>query len=185
MAEEEEEATEGEVAVEPEGPKGAWLKQFVILAVLVLVGQSVVAYFLVTEQIVPGYLEVEAEESGEVIEVKVMKREPVIVEAPVLYSVEEMIVNPQDYYTLRYLNVKMSLGLDAQETLDLIEIDPVVPAKLLEVIRATLNMTSFYEMDEARERVPLRQRLAAEINASGLLKEGSVSNVYFERFVAQ
>jgi flagellar basal body-associated protein FliL len=46
-------------------------------------------------------------------------------------------------------------------------------------------MTSFYEMDEARERVPLRQRLAAEINASGLLKEGSVSNVYFERFVAQ
>ena len=62
---------------------------------------------------------------------------------------------------------------------------PVIPARLVEVVRTTLNMTSFYQMDEARERGPLRKRLAEEINASGVLKEGSVKTVYFQRFVAQ
>jgi flagellar basal body-associated protein FliL len=179
MAEEEEDSPE-----EPEGPKGAWLKQFVILAVLVLAGQSIVAYFLVTEQIVPGYFG-QDDGSEEAIEAKAMKREAVVVEAPILYSVDEMIVNPQDYHILRYLNVKMTLELDAQETLDLVKSDPVIPAKLLEVIRMTMNMTSFFEMDEARERGPLRQKVVSELNASGLLNDGSVDQVYFERFVAQ
>ena len=179
MAEEDENTPE-----EPEGPKGAWLKQFVILAVLVLVGQSIVAYFLVTEQIVPGYFG-QDEGSEEASEAKAMKREAVVVEAPILYSVEEMIVNPQDYHTLRYLNVKMTLELDSQETLDLIKGDPVIPAKMLEVIRMAMNMTSFFEMDGASERGPLRQKVVSEINASGLLKEGTVNQVYFERFVAQ
>ncbi|MBT4137051.1 MAG: flagellar basal body-associated FliL family protein [Candidatus Latescibacteria bacterium] len=187
MAEEEESEQEeepGEADMEADGPKGAWLKQFVILAVLVLIGQSVVAYFLVTEQIMPWYFG-EEETTEAVKEAEALKREPVIVEAPVLYDVPEMIVNPQDFHTIRYLNVKMSLEFDLQETLDMVEADPVTPAKLVEVIRTTLNMTSFYDMDEARERGPLRKKIADEVNESGLLGEGSVRKVNFERFVAQ
>lgn len=188
MAEEEEaeqdSEAQGEASMDTNGPKGAWLKQFVILAVLVLIGQSVVAYFLVTEQIMPWYFG--EEESVEAVkEAEEMKREPVLVEAPILYDVPEMIVNPQDFHTIRYLNVKMALEFDAQETLDAVEADPVTPAKLVEVIRTTLNMTSFYDLDDAKERGPLREKIAEDVNASGLLGEGTVSKVYFERFVAQ
>lgn len=186
MAEEEEEQSEDaeDAGADEDEPKGAWLKQFVILAILVLIGQSVVAYFLVTEQIIPWYFG-EEESAEAAIEAQEVKREPVLVEAPILYDVPEMIVNPQDFHTLRYLNVKMSVEFDLQETLDAVKADPVTPAKLLEVIRTTLNMTSFYDLDEARERGPLRLKIAEDLNASGLLGDGSVSNVYFERFVAQ
>lgn len=186
MAEEEQEQEEEQEdgAVEADEPKGAWLKQFVILAVLVLIGQSIVAYFLVAEQIIPWYFG-EEESAEAATEAEVVQREAVLVEAPILYDVTEMIVNPQDFHTLRYLNVKMALEFDLQETLDAVEADPVTPAKLVEVIRTTLNMTSFYDLDDARERGPLRKKIAEELNASGLLGEGSVTNVYFERFVAQ
>jgi flagellar basal body-associated protein FliL len=175
----EEETAGADESAEPDGPKGAWLKQFVILAVFVMLGQSAVAYFLVKQEIIPWYFDVEGKEGS------VGETEAVIVEAPVIYEVAEMIVNPQDYHTLRYLNIKMALELDSQATLDKMKEDPVIPARLVEVVRTTLNMTSFYQMDEARERGPLRKRLAEEINASGVLKEGSVKTVYFQRFVAQ
>ncbi len=166
-------------------PKGAWLKQFIILAVLVLVGQSVVAYVLVTQQIIPWYLG-EDETSEQVQkEAKNVKREPVPVDVPILFSIDEMTVNPQDYHTIRYLNIKMTLELDSQETFDFLKMDPVAGAKVRETIRETLNMTNFRELDDASERGPLRERLAAKVNASGLLNDGTVTNVYFERFIAQ
>ena len=181
----EEEAEEAESDVVDDGPKGAWLKQFIILAVLVLIGQSVVAYILVTQQIMPWYFGEEETIEEAQAAAEVVKREAVPVEAPILYDVPEMIVNPQDYHTLRYLNVKMALEMEAQETIDFLKTDPVAPAKLLEVIRQTLNTTSYYELDEARERGPLREKIATDINASGVLNEGIVNKVYFERFVAQ
>lgn len=183
MAEEAE--NEQDEVAEPEEPKAAWLKQFIILAVLVLVGQSIVAYVLVTHQIIPWYFG-EDEESEQVQkEAEIVKREPVIVEAPILYSIDEMTVNPQDYHTIRYLNIKMTLELDSQETFDFLKLETVVAAKLRETIREALNMTSFRELDDASERGPLRQKLAEKINASGLLNDGAVTNVYFERFIAQ
>lgn len=182
MAEEETEQ-EGQ-ASEAEEPKGAWLKQFIILAVLVLIGQSAVAYFLVSKQIIPWYFG-EEESAEQVKTVKKMEREPVQVEPPILFDVPEMTVNPLDYHTIRYLNVKMALALDSQETLAYLDDDVVAAAKLTELIRSTLNMTNYRELDEAKERGPLRQKLVNEINGSGLLKEGLVENVYFERFITQ
>lgn len=187
MAEEEAAAEAGEQDdsdIVDDGPKGAWLKHFIILAVFVLMGQSIVAYVLVTQEIIPWYFG-EEETAEEIKAAAVVKREAVPVDAPIIYDVPEMIVNPQDYHTLRYLNVKMAVEFEAQETLDFLTSDPVAPAKLLEVIRKTLNMTSFYELDETRERGPLREKLVIEINSSGVLEGGIVSKVYFQRFVAQ
>lgn len=184
MAEEENEQ-DGEQPDALDEPKGAWLKQFVVLAVVVLIGQSIIAYVLVSYQIIPWYFGEEEEAMEKVSEVQETKREPVPVEPPILYAVDEMTVNPQDYHTIRYLNIKMSLELDAPETLALLEGDPVTETKLFEVIRNALNTTNYRELDDAEERGPLRLKLVAAINASELLNEGSVSNVYFERFIAQ
>ncbi len=181
-----EEAEKEQEEVDPVGePKGAWLKQFIILAVLVLVGQSIVAYVLVTQQIIPWYFgEDDASEQVQK-EAKTIKREPVPVDMPILFDIDEMTVNPQDYHTIRYLNIKMSLELDSQETFDFLKMDPVASAKVRETIREALNMTNFRELDDAVERGPLREKLAAKINASGLLNDGMVTNVYFQRFIAQ
>jgi len=181
-----EEVETEQAEVDPVGePKGAWLKQFIILAVLVLVGQSIVAYVLVTQQIIPWYFGEDEETQQVHNEAKIVKREPVPVEAPILFSIDEMTVNPQDYHTIRYLNIKMTLELDSQETFDYLKLETVAAAKIRETIREALNMTNFRELDDASERGPLRQKLAAKINASGLLNEGTVTNVYFERFIAQ
>jgi len=185
MAEEEENDPEGG---QPDGldePKGAWLKQFIVLAVVVLIGQSIIAYVLVSYQIIPWYFGEEETTTETVKEVEKVKREPVPVDPPILFPVDEMTVNPQDYHTIRYLNIKLSLELDSPETLAFLEADPVVQTKLFEVIRNALNTTNYRELDDAEERGPLRQKLVAAINASELLAEGMVSNVYFERFIAQ
>jgi hypothetical protein len=61
MAEEEDpeadQVSEADAVAEMEAPKGSWLKQFVILAILVLIGQGVIAYVLVTQQVLPKFMD--------------------------------------------------------------------------------------------------------------------------------
>ena len=175
MAEEEQDETQ------PEELKNPWLKQFLILALLVLVGQSVVVYVLVPQQILPKYLGEDAMQAAK--EAEAQERDPVAVDAPVIYEIGELLVNPQDFHTIRYLNVKITLELDSQETLGTLTGDPVAPTKLEDFVRRTLNGSYYREIDSAAERIALRQKLMAEINASGLLGEGSVTAVYFEQFI--
>ena len=163
-------------------PKNPWLKQFVIIATLVFIGQGAVAYFLVADRIMPKYLEPDGTEVAQ--EIKKIERVAIPVTAPVLYEVDDMIVNPQSGQVLRYLSIKIVLDLDAPETL-LVLGDPIVETEVVDLIRKLLNNTHYNEINEADERDTLRQRLMTEINASGLLKTGSVTAIYFTQFVLQ
>jgi flagellar basal body-associated protein FliL len=158
------------------------LKQFVILAVVMFIGQGVVAYFLVADRIMPKYLEPDETEVTQ--EIKKSERIAIPVTAPVLYEVDDMVVNPQSGQVLRYLSIKVVLELNSPETLVLLG-DPVVEAEVVDLIRKILNNINYNEINEADERDPLRQRLMTEINASGLLKTGSVTAVYFTQFILQ
>ena len=164
--------------------KSPWMKPFVILAVLAMIGQVVVVYMLVTYVIKPRYLgEEQVSEAGEVK--PVVQRDAVPVAAPFVYAVPDMTLNPQDDFTLPYLNVKIALEVDSQQTLNLITGDPVVGTQLRALIQDLLNQTGYREMDTSEKREPLRQRMMNAINSSGLLNAGSVTGVYFERFILQ
>ena len=187
MAEEEtdeaEAEAEGDEEAMAEPPKGSWLKQFVILAILVLIGQSAVSYVLVTRQVRP---KVQSMEEGDETSTKVRPEERVLVdiEEPVLYHFEEMIVNPADDQAIRYLNTVISIELENQETLDLLA-DKVIAAKVVDLIRQTLIVTRYTDLDDYSERDPLKAKLKNVLNESELLRAGEVTGVYFKRFVLQ
>lgn len=181
MADEAPEATEADML--PAEQKNPWVKPAIILVLLVLIGQLAVVYVLVVYQIKPRYLG--EEQVDEIGEVKPVQRDVVPVAAPFLYDVPDMTVNPQDEYTLRYLNVKMALEVDSQQTLSLLNDDPVVATRLLALLRDVLGQTPHREMDTSEKREPLRQRVMTAINTSGLLNAGSVTGVYFQRFILQ
>lgn len=165
----------------PEEPKNPWLKQFMVLALVVLVGQGVVAYVLVTQQVLPKYFGEDPEQAA--AEAEGGEREPVEVEPPVLYEIGELLVNPQDFHSVRYLNVKITLRFDSQATLDRVTDDPVTPSELEDFVRRTLNGAFYRDIDESEERIALRQTLMTAINTSGLLGEGTVTAVYFTQFI--
>ena len=182
MAEEEEEAGEEEEI--SEAPSGSWIKQFVILAGVVLILQIVLSYVLVTRQVQPK-LEISASENGEPRVLSEAEIEVIPVDAPVIFPLVDMLLNPSDDQTIRYLNTKISLELDSQELMDRLKEDPVTVAQIEEFVRETLNKTYFSKMNEPDERIVARENLKNLLNESGLLGEGLVSSVYFERFIMQ
>ena len=183
MAEEEEEGSEADAVAEMEAPKGSWLKQFVILAILVLVGQGVIAYVLVTQQVLPKF-EVEELGEGATAEPEEVMREAVVVAEPALHEIDftnSRVLNP---HSIRFLSVFVILALDTPETRALLD-DEIVAIKLEGVVRKILTTTWFTEMDEVEERESLREKIQTEINGSGLLAGGSVEEVYFKQFILQ
>ncbi|MDP6036915.1 MAG: flagellar basal body-associated FliL family protein, partial [Candidatus Latescibacteria bacterium] len=114
-------------------------------------------------------------------------REAVVVEPSAIYEVDftnAKVLNPQDYHSIRFLSVKLKFELDSSETLSMLG-DDVLAAKMQSVARQILTTTWYIEMDEVEERESLRQKLMTEVNASGLLGEGSVTGVYFQQFILQ
>lgn len=186
MAEEEEEGAEEEGVAEIEAPKGSWLKQFVILAAMVLIGQGVVAYVLVTQQVLPKF-GVEEQGEGKADEPEEVMREAVAVEQPHLYEIDftnSRVLNPQDYHSIRFLSVHVIIELDTPETRALLD-NEIISTKVNGIAREILTTTWYTEMDDVDEREALREKLKVEINASGLLAEGAVTGVYFRQFILQ
>ncbi|MDA0747110.1 MAG: flagellar basal body-associated FliL family protein, partial [bacterium] len=178
MAEEEaEEAEEGDAPVAPVAPKGARLNQFLVLAFIVLLGQTALAYVLVTRLIIPKQERLVAEEKGETVEeVKITERQKVPIQALFLYPIEEILVNPQDDAALRFLSVRITLQMDGEEALlEIQKSDGIVSAKVRDLIFRTLNSMPYHKLDESDDRVRLREELKERINGTGLLISGGVS----------
>ena len=180
MADDTEPLDEGAATDDTAG--GNWLRQFVILAVLVLICQSVVAYVLVSRQILPQF----GEEDGQTLkEAEVTDRDLIEITPPLMFSFDEMVVNPLDDGVIRYLNTKISMEVDIQEALDLLKENQVVATKVEDLVRQTLKMTPYRDMDQVSERKPLKAKLLARLNGSELLGEAEVLAIYFERFILQ
>ena len=184
MAEEEidEEAEDGEGPQEDAG--GSRLKQFMVLAVLVLMGQIAVTYVLVTRLVLPKQA-MEAAEEGTGQEGVLSEPEEIQIETPLLYEFDDMIMNSMDDQVIRYLNTKIAVELDNQSVLDELKNNKVVAAQTADLIRRTLNTTYYHQMDEPGERLALREVIKKRLNESLILQTGQVSAVYFERFIVQ
>ncbi|MDP6730434.1 MAG: flagellar basal body-associated FliL family protein [SAR324 cluster bacterium] len=188
MAEEEPEEMDAEAEADSElmaePPKGTWIKQFVILAILVLIGQGAVSYVLVTRQVRPKLMSME--EGDETMKTaKIEERILVDIEEPLLHHFAEMILNPADEQAIRYLNTLVSIELENQETMDLLIADDVLAIKMEDLIRQTLIQTRYIDLDEYSERDALKEKLKTVLNGSELLQTGQVMAVYFKRFILQ
>ena len=171
---------------EQEAPKNSRLGQFIILTVVVLLGQGVVAYMLVSRFIIPKKQAAAGEEmAGTTERVSVSERPRVRVEAPVLYAdLEEIQANPRDDEALRFLNAKIILQMDGQAALEEMG-EQVVSSRVRELIIQRLATMPFTGINSAQGRGKLREAIKKWINESGFLKTGEVVAVYFEHFIVQ
>ena len=182
MAEEDVEDQEEE-AGQPPAPKRSRLGQFILLAAVVLLGQSAVAYVLVTRFVLPKHQMNMGEESGKVVEQASAEREKIPVDIPFLYLFkDDLLLNPSDEEALRFLSVKVILELSNEAAW--VELQSMVLAsEVRDELFLALNAIPYSGMDEAEERLKIRDTLKDRINASGLLKSGEVKGVLFERFI--
>ena len=182
MAEEEAEAAEDQEGyVPPEDAGPSRLPQFIILIMVILLGQAAAGYVLITRVYYPGMSD-EAEE-GEMIE-NPAERPVFEIDEPRLFALPEMILNPPDDEGIRFLSAAVTLEFDTAEALAELE-SGLIAAQLQDLILAKLSQTPFTDMDEAEERTALKERLREEVNAAALLEAGEVTQVYFERFILQ
>ncbi len=178
------EEAEGEASIPP-ASSGSRVNQFIVLALIVLIGQGAIAYVLVNRAkgVLEDRQEATSDEKGKKAKEEPVEREEIPIETPFLHSFEEAIlVNPVDDDALRFLNAKIILRLASQEVLIRMQEDRVIASKVRSRITQTLNNTHFYHMDEAEERNKLREILKQQINAPDLLNE-QVEAVYFQQFI--
>ncbi len=112
-------------------PKASRLKQFVLLAVLVLAAQSAITYVLVTKFLLSQM----GEEQTETTETATVKDWPEVdIDALVLHDVGELVLNPKDEETMRYLSTHVVLQLESEDVKAELE-DKIVAAKIRELVR--------------------------------------------------
>ena len=106
------------------------------------------------------------------------------IEAPLLYQMEDIQVNPRDEEALRFISAKVILQMNHQDALNEMN-DKVVASRVREIIVQKLATMPYAGINSAEEREKLRESLKQWINESGVLKSGEVVAVYFEHFIVQ
>jgi flagellar basal body-associated protein FliL len=157
------------------------LPQFIVLIMVILLGQAAAGYVLITRVYYPGMSD-EIEEGEESL--NPAERPIFEIDSPVLFSLGEMILNPPDDEGIRFLSAAVTLEFDVADALVELE-SGLVAAQLQDLVLSKLSQTPFTQMDEASERAALKERLKDEINAAALFETGEVTKVYFERFILQ
>lgn len=133
------------------------------LLVLILAGQSYLAYVIVDAYYPSLYAKMNAEEPPELT----------------TYMMEQLVVNPANTNGRRYLMLEISLELEL-EHLPLLETNnPKVKQEMIEV----LSSRTVSQLTTSEEREKLRGELSEIINLS--IGENSVRNLYFTKYVLQ
>ena len=177
-----EEGQEEEESLPPE-PKGSRLNQFIVLAVIVLLCQSALAYVLVTRFVIPQRRAAMGLDEGESTEtVARVEREIVAINVPLMYRLEEILVNPMDESALRYLNVLITFEVDSEEVLEELK-DKLVATRVRDLVFRTLGNTPVTELDTTEKRQAVKAVIQKRVNESGILTTGEVTGILFERFI--
>jgi flagellar basal body-associated protein FliL len=185
--EEEQEEKEDDVPVEA-APPSSRVNQFVVLVIVVLIGQGALAYMLVNKIVVPKQRAADAEEAGEVLpETELGEADKIPVKIPLLQTFEEILLNPRDEAGIRFLRVQVIVEVENEEVLGEMQesAGKVTVVQLRELLARTMNNMPFHMLDGPEDRVKLRENLKGVINESGLLVNGEVKHVYFGRFILQ
>jgi flagellar protein FliL len=97
-----------------------------------------------------------------------------------LYKMETLIVNLADQGGKRYLRLTMEWELSGVEAIQ--EIDKRM-AQLRDAILMILPAKQYADISSAQGKIDLRDELIARMNS--ILRQGSVTNIYFTEFVVQ
>lgn len=190
MAEEAEEQegqeTEGEAGPAPAPPKKSKFGQFVVLALIILVGQAAAVYFLVNKSLLPKLRPEEAEDGQAMATANRADVPEIPIDVPFLFPLatgaDGILVNPVDPIMIRFLSAQVMLQMNSQEGLDEIS-DPVKARKVREVVRRTLANMRFDKLDAPEEREAMRDTVKFRINRSLVLEIGEVESVFFPMYV--
>jgi flagellar basal body-associated protein FliL len=145
--------------------------------------QSALAYVLVTRFIIPqrrAAMGLDDEESTETVARAV--REIVAINVPLVYRLEEILVNPTDESEIRYLNVLMTFEVDNEEVLVELK-DKLVASRVRDLVVRTLGNTPVTEMDTTEKRQAIKAAIQKRVNESELLTTGEITGILFERFI--
>lgn len=97
-----------------------------------------------------------------------------------LYKMDTLIVNLADQGGKRYLRLSMEWELSGVETIQ--EIDKRM-AQLRDAILMILPTKQYADISSAQGKIDLRDELIARVNS--ILRQGTVTNIYFTEFVVQ
>lgn len=134
------------------------------LIALVLVIQVLAAYTLVDKNYEKIY------------EIVQSKNEPV----PVAFLLDELIVNPAGSQGKRYLVVEISLELESETSIALVQQNL---QKVKHNVNESLAARTVDQLVQYREREVLRMEIINVINQS--IEENSVRNLFFTKYVMQ
>lgn len=137
-------------------------KYFLLL--IILVGQAFLAYSIVDKYYPSVYKKINAKSPADYAS----------------YQLEELVVNPANTNGKRYLLVEISLQLDDEKHIPLLE-GSMMELKQ-EVIEA-LSVRTVNQLTHVAEREELRRELSDIINSS--IGVRSVRNLYFTKYVMQ
>lgn len=97
-----------------------------------------------------------------------------------IYKMDTLIVNLADQGGKRYLRLTMEWELSGTEAIQ--EIDRRMP-QLRDAILMILPTKQYADISSAQGKIGLRDELMARVN--GILRQGSVTMIYFTEFVVQ
>ena len=166
-------------------PRRSRVKQFVVLAIVILVGQGAAVYFLLNKTLLPKLMPEEEDPDKQVVSRSAeVPRIPIDTPflVPLATGKDEILVNPVDEVMVRFLNAQVMVQMTSEAGRQEMG-DPVKLQKVRDLVRRTLANTPYERMDEPDERQALRDVVKDRINESGLLEIGQVERVFFHRFV--
>lgn len=134
------------------------------LIALVLVIQVLVAYTIVDKNYEKIYKVVQSHNES----------------VPVTYQLQELIVNPAGSKGKRYLVVEISLELESETSIPLVEQNL---QKVKHNVNESLAARTVEQLVQYREREVLRLEIRNVINQT--MGENSVRNLYFTKYVMQ
>lgn len=152
------------------------LKKLLMFGIPVFVVQIVVVYFVVTKLAAPAP---PAHAAG----TAEAAARPVEHQAPTeanIYIVKDVIVNPAGTNGTRFLLTTVGFEVTTPEGKKELEIKDV---QVRDVLNTVLTAKDLAALVDVEARASLRQEIAQRVG--GLLKGGSLTNVYFSKFIIQ
>ncbi len=135
----------------------------IFLLILILIGQSYLAYVIVDKYYPSIYVKMNEEDPPELG----------------TYLMEQLVVNPANTNGRRYLMVEISLELNIEHIPLMENNNPKVKQELIE----TFSKRTVSQLTTPEERDTIRKEVTDIINSS--IGEISVQNLYFTKYVLQ
>lgn len=171
----------GQVAgQEAAGKQGLPMKKMIIIGVPVFLVQLVLIFFVIKMFIAPSGPATAARHGETTEPAKSPGGEHGEAAVQTLFVVKDLIVNPAGTNGTRFLLTTVGFEVSGPEAQKELEVKEV---QVRDILNTVLTSKGLDELVDVQQREALRSEIAEKINA--LLKNGSLSSVYFSKFIIQ